>query len=73
MFYIAAAFKNIMTKRGVEKKLVVLLFVLVFVVFSFAERDSKKLHRLYSTAQLLKKGVPVDLASGPANKKGSGN
>ena len=45
-----------MTKKGIERNLVVLLFVLVLVVFSFAERDSKKIERLYTTAQLLKKG-----------------
>lgn len=58
-----------MTKKGIEKKLVVLLFVLVLVVFSFAERDSKKLDRLYSTAQLLKKGIPADVAGSPVQIK----
>lgn len=56
-----------MTRKGVEKRLVVFLFVLVLVVFSFAERDSKKLERrLYNTARLLNKAVPADVASGPA-------
>lgn len=45
-----------MKKEGVEKNLVVLLFVMVLVVFSFAERDSKKLDKLYNTVQLVKKG-----------------
>lgn len=44
-----------MTKQGLERKLVALLFVMVLVVFSFAERDSKKIERLYTTAQALKK------------------
>lgn len=45
-----------MNKKEIERKLVVLLFILVLVVFSFAERDSKKLERVYRTAQLIKKG-----------------
>jgi hypothetical protein len=44
-----------MKTNGIERILVILLFVLVLVVFSFAERDSKKLDRLYKTAQLLQK------------------
>ena len=32
----------------VEKSIVVVLFILVLVVFSFAERDSKKLVHLYT-------------------------
>jgi hypothetical protein len=50
-----------MKRKGIEKSLVILLFVLVLVVFSFAERDSKKLDRLYKTAQLLQKneGTPT--------------
>lgn len=57
-----------MTKRGVEKKLVVLLFATVLVVFSFAERDSKKLDRLYSTAQRLQKSAALltDVAAQPS-------
>jgi hypothetical protein len=42
-----------MNKKGIERNIVVLLFVLVLVVFSFAERDSKKIERLYTTAQIL--------------------
>ena len=45
-----------MTKKRVERNIVALLFVLVLVVFSFAERDSKKLERVYRTAHLIKKG-----------------
>ena len=44
-----------MSKKGIERNTAAVLFVLVLVVFSFAERDSKKLERLYTTAQLLKK------------------
>ncbi|HEY0732966.1 MAG TPA: hypothetical protein VGD33_11145 [Chitinophagaceae bacterium] len=32
-----------------ERSLVVLLFLLVMVIFSFAERDTKKLEKLYNT------------------------
>lgn len=32
-----------------ERNLVVLLFLLVMVIFSFAERDTKKLEKLYNT------------------------
>jgi hypothetical protein len=48
-----------MTKKGIERNLVALLFVLVLIVFSFAERDSKKIERLYTTAQLLKESSVV--------------
>ncbi|HZH63359.1 MAG TPA: hypothetical protein VEY10_00615 [Flavisolibacter sp.] len=44
-----------MNKQEIEKKFAVLLFALVLIIFSLAERDSKKLERLYTTAQLLKK------------------
>ena len=37
-----------MKKSLVEKGTVVVLFILVLVVFSFAERDSKKLVDLYT-------------------------
>lgn len=50
-----------MNKKGLERNIAVLLFVLVLVVFSFAERDSKKLERLYTTAQLLKKASSLTL------------
>lgn len=64
-----------MTKKRLERGLVVLLFVLVLVIFSFAERDSKKLDRLYSTAQLLQKYSqrPADVAQEPSQKDNSGN
>jgi hypothetical protein len=42
-----------MNKKVLERTLVVILFVLVLVTFSFAERDSKKIERLYTTTQLL--------------------
>lgn len=45
---------NMKTKK-LEKTVAASLFLLVLVLFSFAERDSKKLDRLYKTAQLLRK------------------
>jgi hypothetical protein len=58
--FILQPFRGIvMNKKGIERNIVVLLFVLVLVVFSFAERDSRKLDKLYTTAQLLKKSTPV--------------
>ena len=37
-----------MNKSKAEKKIVVVLFVAVLVAFSFADRDSKKLDKLYT-------------------------
>ena len=48
-----------MKTNKIEKAGVVLLFALVLIVFSLAERDSKKLDRLYKTTQLLNKGEPT--------------
>lgn len=48
-------------KKGIEKGLVVFLFVLVLVLFSFAEKDSRKLDRLYKTAQPVRQNNPVPL------------
>jgi len=48
-----------MIKKRIERNIVVLLFVLVLIIFSFAERDSKKLEKLYTTAQLLQKSSRV--------------
>lgn len=40
-----------MKRAALERNIVVVLFVLVLIVFSFAERDSKKLDQLYKGAQ----------------------
>lgn len=37
-------------KKGVEQGLIVFLFTLVLVIFSLAQRDSRKLDRIYQTA-----------------------
>jgi len=39
-----------MKKLFAERNLVVFLFIVVLIVFSFAERDSQKLDRLYAPA-----------------------
>jgi hypothetical protein len=44
-----------MKKSKLERSLVVVLFILVLVIFSFAERDSKKVSRLYTETTLMKK------------------
>ncbi len=46
MYYIAAASGH-MKKTATEKNVVIVLFIAVLVIFSMAERDSKKLTRLY--------------------------
>jgi hypothetical protein len=43
-----------MKKSLSEKHLVVVLFVVVLVIFSFADRDSKKLDKLYTTAGVIR-------------------
>lgn len=54
-----------MNRNGIEKTLVGLLFVMVLVVFSFAQRDTQKLERLYKTANLIQKQKPVQTVQTP--------
>lgn len=44
-----------MNRKRIERNLVVLLFVMVLVVFSLAQRDTQKLDKLYKTASLMQK------------------
>lgn len=37
-----------MKKAAIERNIVVVLFILVLIAFSFAERDTKKLDQLYT-------------------------
>ena len=47
-----------------ERNIVVVLFILALVIFSFAERDTKKLERLYNTvAQATSEQLLVKLHS----------
>lgn len=48
-----------MNKKGIERNIIALLFILVLVAFSFAQRDSEKLEKLYTTAHLLKKSPQI--------------
>ncbi len=47
--YLAALIKAFMKRVLKEKNIVIVLFVLVLITFSFAHRDSKKLSQLYTT------------------------
>ena len=51
-----------MNRAALEKNLVVFLFILVLVIFSFAERDSKKLDEMYATSQPVEKDATLVLA-----------
>ncbi|MGE5519655.1 MAG: hypothetical protein ACM3VS_06990 [Candidatus Dadabacteria bacterium] len=42
-----------MKKIFAEKNIVVILFIIVLIAFSFAERDSKKLEKLYTGSELV--------------------
>jgi len=54
-----------MKRALLERNLVIVLFVLVLVVFSFAERDSKKLEKIYTAATLLKNGTDIAFLKTP--------
>jgi hypothetical protein len=48
-----------MKENGIERNLVVFLFVLVLITFSFAEKASRKYERFYTSAPMLKKNGPA--------------
>ena len=51
-----------MKKMNAEKGIVMILFIFVFVIFSFADKDSKKLDKLYkktSTSEVRFKKNPL--------------
>jgi|GEM_PF-3571958 len=52
--YLAARFKGVMKKSLFEKGFVVVLFVLVMVAFSFAERDTQKAFEKYNAKGTVK-------------------
>lgn len=54
MIYIAAPFLTAMKKSLVEKSFVIVLFVLVMIAFSFAQRDTQKLFEKYNTKSTVK-------------------
>ena len=49
-----------MKRPVVERNIVILLFIAVLTVFSLAERDSKKLDKLYTST--IKKGTDILMA-----------
>jgi hypothetical protein len=49
MIYLARVLRRHMKRTVLERSFVVVLFVLVMVAFSFAERDTKKLFEKYNT------------------------
>ncbi|HEX6332927.1 MAG TPA: hypothetical protein VFZ78_01805 [Flavisolibacter sp.] len=60
-----------MNRTIVERNLVVVLFILVLVIFSFAERDSRKLVPLYAgddnVPTALLPAAPSTTEAAPAN------
>lgn len=61
MVYIATVFRRSMKKSLLEKSFVVVLFVLVMLAFSFAERDTQKLFEKYNTKSTVE--VPKQTAN----------
>lgn len=49
MIYTALRLKRLMKRSLVEKSFVIVLFVLVMVAFSFAQRDTRKALEKYDT------------------------
>ena len=49
-----------------EKNIVVVLFVLVFIVFSMAEKETKKIEQLYNGGHTAIKNFPVVLPEAKA-------
>ena len=60
-----------MKKAIIERNIVVVLFILVLIVFSFAERDTKKLDHLYmkGTESVTTSPKEKDFASAELEKK----
>ena len=54
-----------MKRNLAEKGTVIVLFVLVQIVFSFAERDSKKLVEIYTKNTAVKVNIQTELKSQP--------
>ena len=42
-----------------EKNIVIVLFVMVFIIFSFAEKETKKIEQLYNGGHTALKNFPV--------------
>ena len=64
--YLAAYF-NHMKRTTLERNIAGLLFVVVLVTFSFAQRDSKKMEKAYSATEVVqKRSLASQLPSQPA-------
>ena len=48
LYYLAAILFSLMNRAAAERNIVVLLFVFVLVLFSFAQKDTQKLEKLYT-------------------------
>lgn len=62
-----------MKKSVVERNFAALLFVVVLITFSFAERDSKKIEKIYTTTALIKKTGVEFFAIAARNAKDDNN
>lgn len=49
-----------------EKNIVIVLFIMVFVIFSFAENETKKIEQLYNGGHTSLKNFPVVLPEAKA-------
>ena len=49
-----------------EKNIVIVLFVMVFIIFSFAENETKKIEQLYNGGRTSIKNFPVILPEAKA-------
>ena len=54
--------------KKTEKSAIALLFLLVVIAFSFAQRDSKKLYFLYNNKSVTTKWLKVSTGSVPISK-----
>ena len=50
-----------------EKNIVIVLFVMVFIIFSFAENETKKIEQLYNGGHTSIKNFPVVMPEAKAN------
>lgn len=59
-----------MKRTTLERNIAGLLFVVVLVTFSFAQRDSKKMEKAYSATEVVqKRSLASQLPSQPAAEK----
>ncbi len=61
MAYLAAII-YLMNRTMVERNVVVLLFLFVLILFSFAQKDTQKLEKLYTEKAKIKTGDKLSFA-----------